>query len=244
MSKKGKYPYDYPRPAVTVDIVILTVRDGKLQVLLIKRGGEPFKDYWALPGGFVDEDESLEAAAHRELFEETGLGDPHGLEKGHNDEDYIYLEQLKTFGDPGRDPRGKVITVAYYALIASDREIKAGSDAVGAEWVRFDILEDRSGRDDGPSRKMAFDHWGILEQAIWRLRNKLEYTTVGFQLMPKRFTLRQLQVVYEAILEKKLDTGNFRKKILQLGVVKATRRSMGGAHRPARLFEFRKGAAI
>ena len=228
-SKKGKYSYEYPRPAVTVDIVILTVRNGQLQVLLIKRGGEPFKNCWAIPGGFVDENESLEAAARRELAEETGLTD-------------VFIEQLYSFGDPGRDPRGRVITVAYYALVSGDNKISAGSDASSVAWIDARFILGYKG--SPPLFKLAFDHKDILECAVSRLRNKLEYTTVGFQLLPKRFTLRQLQVVYEAILEKKLDVGNFRKKILQLGVVKETKKRIGGAHRPARLFEFKKGAAI
>ena len=234
MSKRGKYAYEYPRPAVTVDIVILTVRDGQLQVLLIKRGGEPFKNCWAIPGGFldVDDDKSLEDAARRELAEETGLAD-------------VFIEQLYGFGDRGRDPRGRVVTFAYYALVSSDKEIKAGSDAKEACWFNVGRKISRADGSDGEhDLVLAFDHQKILDCAISRLRNKLEYTTVGFQLMPKRFTLRQLQVVYEAILGKKLDVGNFRKKILQGGLVKATGRAVGGAHRPARLFEFKKGAAI
>src|SRR5262245_50411726 len=162
---------------VTVDIVIFSIRTRELQVLLVKRGVPPFEGEYAIPGGFLRADESLEQAAKRELHEETSVRD-------------VYLEQLYTFGDPARDPRGRVITVAYYALIASDRQtLAAGSDAAAARWFPA-----------GSPPPLAFDHREILEYAVERLRNKLEYTTVGFQLLAARFTLTQLQRVYEAIL--------------------------------------------
>lgn len=201
---------------VTVDIVIFTIHADVLQVVLVRRGIPPFEGAWAIPGGFIREAESLEAAAQRELEEETGVRD-------------VYLEQLYTFGDPGRDPRGRVITVAYYALIAAgDTALAAGTDAAAARW--YPVA-------DHPA--LAFDHEAILAYAVERLRNKLEYTTVGFQLLPRKFTLTQLQVVYQAILGRTLDKRNFRRKIELLGILtplKEWRRE--GATRPARLYQF------
>ena len=166
---------------LTVDVVIFTVQEGDLRVLLVRRGIEPYEGHWAIPGGFVLGQESLEDAARRELEEETGVRD-------------VYLEQLYTFGDPERDARGRVITVAYFALIAPDQEIHGGSDAAEARWHSMGALP-----------PLAFDHSSILAYAVERLRNKLEYTTVGFQLLPETFTLGELQAVYEAILGRPLD---------------------------------------
>ena len=209
-------PSRYERPSVTVDIVILTVRDGKLVVLLIRRKRWPFEGMWAIPGGFVNPDESLEEAATRELQEETGVRD-------------VYLEQLYTFGDPGRDPRTRVITVVYYALIRADRlNVQAADDAEDADWFHLHDLPN-----------LAFDHRKILDYTLQRLRGKLEYTTIGFQLLAEEFTLSELQEVYEAILNRKLDKRNFRRKILQTGILEPTddlRRD--GQHRPARLYRF------
>jgi len=200
---------------VTVDVVIFTIRDDRLQVLLIERGIPPFKGRWALPGGFILEGESLEDAAVRELEEETGVRD-------------VFLEQLYTFGGPRRDPRGRVVTVAYYALIASDRALKAGSDASAAQWMPADRVPD-----------LAFDHGEIVHYAIERLRNKLEYTTVGFQLLPKKFTLTQVQRVYEAILGRVLDKRNFRRKMELLEILSPLKEwSHEGATRPAQLYAF------
>ena len=201
---------------VTVDVVIFALRDWELQVLLIERSLPPFEGRWALPGGFVREGESLEAAARRELGEETGVRN-------------VYLEQLYTFGDPDRDPRGRVITVAYYALLTGDAvPLVAGTDAGAAMWM--------------PARKhppLAFDHERILNNALDRLSNKLEYTTVGFQLLPKKFTLSQLQRVYEAVLGRQLDKRNFRRKIALLGVLKALDEWVrDGPSRPAQLHRF------
>src|SRR6476646_8741403 len=155
---------------VAVDIVIFTIQSGQLCVLLVKRAIPPFADQFAIPGGFVLDGESLDQAALRELKEETGVSE-------------VYLEQLYSFGDPGRDPRGRVISVAYYALIAADRSpLIAGSDAAEARWWPIRKL---------PS--LAFDHGKILDYSLERLRNKLEYTTVGFQLLPERFSLSELQ---------------------------------------------------
>jgi 8-oxo-dGTP diphosphatase len=200
---------------VTVDVVIFTIQEGALKVLLVRRGIPPFQDSWAIPGGFVQEQESLDDAARRELMEETGVQD-------------VYLEQLYSFGDPGRDPRGRVVTVAYYALIAADRAVRAGSDAAEARWWAMNQLP-----------PLAFDHDRILAYALERIRNKLEYTTVGFQLLPAAFTLSELQSVYEAILGRSLDKRNFRRKINLLGILTPSRQQRREARaRPAQLFRF------
>lgn len=199
---------------VTVDIVIFTIQSGVLKVLLVKRGVPPFAGQHAIPGGFVHEDEDLEQAALRELAEETGVRD-------------LYLEQLYSFGETGRDPRGRVITVAYFALISPDRPLKPGSDASDAAWWPVDKLP-----------PLAFDHRNILDYAVERLRNKLEYTTVGFQLLPEKFTLSELQAVYEAILGRKLDKRNFRRKMSLLKILKPLPEFHRGGRRPARLFRF------
>jgi 8-oxo-dGTP diphosphatase len=200
---------------VTVDIVIFTLREGSLQVLLVKRGVPPFEGQYAIPGGFIRGDESLEEAALRELYEETGVRN-------------MFLEQLYTFGDPKRDPRGRVITVAYYALIGSDKlSLVAGADAAEAQWFPASSVP-----------PLAFDHKSILDYALERLRNKLEYTTVGFQLLPEKFTLGELQAVYEAILGRPLDKRNFRRKLALLGILKPLREWQRTGRKPARLFRF------
>ena len=216
------YTYDYPHPAVTTDIVIFTIRQDELKVLLIERALAPFKGMWALPGGFVNLDEDLESAARRELEEETGVRD-------------VYLEQLYTFGDPGRDPRERVITVAYYALVPSDEiDIQAGSDAEGVSWFGMQELPD-----------LACDHADILAIAYERLRAKLDYSTIAFKFMPKHFTLSELQHVYELVLREPLDKRNFRKRILGLDLVIDTGKDKrDGPHRPARLYRARHPGRI
>ena len=199
---------------VTVDIVIFTIQQGVLKVLLVKRGIAPFIGKFAIPGGFVLEDEDLEQAAVRELKEETGVAD-------------VYLEQLYSFGDPKRDPRGRVVTIAYFALISADRKLKAGTDAAEAAWHPMDDLP-----------PLAFDHAAILGYALERLRNKLEYTTVGFQLLPEKFTLTELQEVYQAILGKELDKRNFRRKMSVLKILKPLPEYRRGGQRPAQLYRF------
>ena len=200
---------------VTVDVVIFTVRDGTLHVLLVRRAAAPHAGRYAIPGGFVHEDESLDAAALRELAEEAGVRD-------------IYLEQLYSFGDPGRDPRGRVVTVAFFALIGSDDlPLAAGTDAAEARWFPTSDLP-----------LLAFDHRRIVDYALERLRNKLEYTTVGFQLLPAKFTLGELQTVYEAILDKRIDKRNFRRKIQLLGILTPLRETRQTGRRPARLYRF------
>lgn len=210
------YTYKYPRPMVTVDTVIFTVQDDDLKVLLVKRGVEPHKGGWAIPGGFVHLDESLEDAARRELYEETNVRD-------------LYLEQLYTFGSPDRDPRGRVISVSYFALISAEkRELIARTDSTEVGWFSVYKLP-----------ALAFDHADIIEYALKRLRYKLDYTSAGFQLLPRKFTLTELQQMYEVILAKKLDKRNFRKKILSLNILTPLDESkMEGPHRPAKLYEF------
>jgi len=200
---------------VTVDMVIFTIREGALHVLLVQRGVPPFEGEAAIPGGFLRPDESLDEAAARELYEEASVRN-------------VFLEQLYTFGDPDRDPRGRVVTVAYYALVASDRQaLMAGADAADARWHPVSALP-----------RLAFDHQRILEYALERLRNKLEYTTVGFQLLPEKFTLSELQTVYEAILGKRLDKRNFRRKIALLGILKPLREWQRTGRKPAQLYRF------
>ncbi|HEX6751851.1 MAG TPA: NUDIX domain-containing protein [Longimicrobium sp.] len=208
------------RPEVTVDVVVFTLLGGALHVLLVRRGIEPFRGQWAVPGGFLLADESLEAAALRELREETGV-------------EQAFLEQLYTFGDPGRDPRGRVVTVAYYALMAPDGVAPlVWSDAAEARWWPL----------SGLPQPLAFDHARIVEVALARLRGKVEYTTVGFELLPRKFTLAELQTVYEAILGQPLDKRNFRRKIEMLdGLVALDEWRRPPAGRPARLYAFRAG---
>jgi len=203
-------------PAIAVDMVIFTVSENDLLVLLIQRAGEPFAGHWAFPGGFVDPDESLDEAAARELREETSVSD-------------VYLEQLYTFGEPKRDPRGRVISVAYFALLRQPLAVAGGDDAADARWFPLSALP-----------PLAFDHATILDYALARVRNKIEYTNVVYSLLPETFTLTELQRVYEIILGRRIDKRNFRKKISSLDLVTPTgevRRD--GAHRPAKLYHFR-----
>ena len=211
------YTYEYPRPSLTVDCVIFGFDSSSaLKVLLIERALEPFKGKWALPGGFVDMDENLEQAALRELEEETGLKD-------------IFIEQLYTFGTLKRDPRGRVISVAYFALVnLTEHHVKASSDASNAKW--FDV-------DKIPT--VAFDHDEILKIAIQRLRAKVRYQPIGFELLPEQFPLSQLQCLYETVLGvKELNKRNFRKRILDMGVLYEVGKQKNVAHRPAILYSF------
>lgn len=214
------YTYEFPRPALTVDCVIFGLDESnKLKVLLIQRGHEPFKGCWALPGGFVDMSENLERSALRELEEETGVTN-------------VFIEQLYTFGEPDRDPRGRTVSVAYYALVnLAEHPVKASSDAQQAKWFEIDNL---------PS--LAFDHEQILQIAINRLRAKVRYQPIGFELLPEQFTLSQLQKLYETILGVKevLNKRNFRTRILKMGVLNEVGKQEGVAHRPAVLYSFDK----
>lgn len=211
------YNYSYPRPSITVDCVVFGLDNyQKLKVLLIQRGISPFQGKWALPGGFVRLDESLEAAALRELKEETGI-------------EKVFLEQLYTFGDLERDPRERVITVAYYALInLSEHRLQASTDAREAVW--FPVAE---------VPQLAFDHDKILGVALKRLKAKLRYEPIGFELLPEKFTLSQLQGLYETVLEQKLDKRNFRNKILKMNLLlELEEMQTGVSHRPAKLYRF------
>ena len=210
--------YKYPRPALTVDCVVFGLDEDGLKILLIQREFEPFAGQWALPGGFVAVGESLEETARRELAEETGLKN-------------IFLEQLYSFSDPTRDPREHVVTVAYYALVnLLEHKVQAATDARSAAWFAVD---------DVPA--LAFDHDRILKAASERLRGKIRYQPVGFELLPAKFTLRQLQRLYEKILDRELDKRNFRKKILNMGIIEELAEiETDVAHRAARLYRFDK----
>ena len=212
------YTYEFARPSLTVDCVVFGLDDEDLKVLLIQRGLPPFEGRWALPGGFVRIGESLEEAARRELSEETGVGD-------------VFLEQLYTLGDLDRDPRERVVTVAYYALVnLRDHKVQAATDASDAAWFTLD---------DPP--RLAFDHGRILRLAHERLRGKVRYQPIGFELLPEKFTLRQLQTLYEKVLGRALDKRNFRKKILSMGVLEELDEiETDVAHRAARLYRFDK----
>jgi len=212
------HTYEYPRPALTVDCVVFGMDEDDLKVLLIQRDLEPFAGKWALPGGFVRMDESLEEAARRELAEEAGVSN-------------LFLEQLFTFGDVGRDPRGRVITVAYYAIVKlSDHNVKAATDARNAAWFAVD---------DVPA--LAFDHDRVLEVAHQRLQGKVRYQPIGFELLPPKFTLTQLQRMYEKVLDRPLDKRNFRKKILGMEILQGLDEvETDVAHRAAQLYRFDK----
>lgn len=210
------YTYEYPRGALTVDCVVFGLDAEELKVMLIQRGLPPFEGKWALPGGFVHLDESLEDAARRELEEETGLSK-------------VFLEQLYTFGRVDRDPRERVVSVAYYALVnLDDHPVKAATDAQAAAWF---------GVHDIPG--LAFDHEEIVQVALERLRGKVRYQPIGFELLPKRFTLTQLQRLYELVLERQLDKRNFRKRVLAMDLLVDTEEvQQDVSHRAARLYRF------
>ncbi len=212
------FSYEFARPALTVDIVVFALDEADLQVMLIERDLEPFAGRWALPGGFVRVEETLEEAARRELQEETGLVN-------------IYLEQLYTFGEVERDPRERVVTVAYYALVnLQGHNVRASTDARNAAWFAVSDLPD-----------LAFDHEQIVDAALERLRGKLRYQPVGFELLPRKFPLRQLQHLYEVVLDRELDKRNFRKKMLSMDIlVELNEIEKDVAHRAAKLYRFDK----
>ncbi|MCI0519353.1 MAG: NUDIX hydrolase [Chloroflexi bacterium] len=214
------HTYEYPRPAVTVDVVVFTLTENRLHVLLVQRGQDPYQGCWALPGGFVEMGETLDDAAQRELEEETGL-------------QQSFLEQLYTYGDPQRDPRGRVITVAYFALIPANTPLRPGSgtEIRQARWFPAEELP-----------ALAFDHAAIIAYALRRLRYKLEYTAVGFQLLPEAFTLSEIQNTYENILGVGLDKRNFRRRLLESGIIEPTPSQRRGEGRPAQLYRYRDDA--
>lgn len=188
------YTYEYPRPAVTTDCVIFGFDKAGLSVLLIERGIEPFKGNWAFPGGFLKMDEDAESGARRELREETGF-------------ESSSIEQFGTFSEVDRDPRGRVITIAYYALVQKG-DVVGGDDAAQARWFPINEVP-----------QLAFDHDRILRVALKTLKEKIHFQPIGFELMPKVFTMPQLQYLYESILDVKFDRWNFSKKMLKLGLV-------------------------
>jgi len=208
------YRYPYPHPAVATDVAIFTLRDGALAVLLIRRKGEPFEGAWALPGGFLKEDEDLDACAARELSEEAGLSA--GV-----------LQHFGNFSAPERDPRERVISVAYFALVSSDRVTpEAGSDAAEARWFAISSLP-----------ALAFDHTEIVQRALVALRSGLLTSDILLALLPARFTLSSLQEAFEAVSGEAADKRNFRKRIIGSGIVRESDEFERGSHRPARLYE-------
>lgn len=211
-------PSRYERPSVTVDVVVFTLRNRELHVLLIQRRRWPYEGYWALPGGFINMDESLEESALRELEEETGMHD-------------VYLEQLYTFGDPGRDPRTRVISVSYFALVHADAHpIRVSDETTDVRWFPVSEL----------GGALAFDHEKILQYALSRLRSKLEYTTLAFELLPEVFSILELKDIYEQILGEKLDKGNFYRKIKEADLLEETDMVREGRGRPTRLWRFKE----
>lgn len=228
-------PGDFERPSVTVDVVLLAPSEGALHTLLLKRTEHPSRGRWALPGGFVRMDEGLEEAAARVLREKAGL-------RG------VFLEQLFTFGEPDRDPRTRIVTVSHMALV--DRERLAEAEvAEGASVVaRIDVpwLGEAGGEVEAKDPKgrvlpLAFDHGSILGLAVKRLRGKLDYSPVGFELLPGEFTLFELQKVHETVLGRKLNKDSFRRRLLATGLLEATGESQQDVdHRPAALYRFKR----
>ena len=212
--EENKYCYKYPHPAVTTDCVIFGFNGERLQVLLIERGIEPYKGHWAFPGGFLKMDETAEEGAKRELKEETGLED-------------AYIQQLYTFSNPDRDPRERVITIAYYALVKI-QEVKGGDDAASARWFPLDDIP-----------PLAFDHDYILRMATQRLREQIHFQPIGFELLPEKFTIKELQSLYEAILGINFDRRNFAKKMLHLEILTELDETVWPTpKREARLYKF------
>ncbi|MEM1182943.1 MAG: NUDIX domain-containing protein [Acidobacteriota bacterium] len=210
------FEYRYPRPALTVDCAVFGYDAEELRLLLIRRGLAPFQGAWALPGGFVQMEETLDTAAMRELREETGVT-------------CSYLEQLYTFGGVERDPRERVVTVAYFALVnLTDHPVHASTDASAAAWFAVDDLP-----------TLAFDHDEIVDVALERLRAKVRYRPIGFELLPRKFTLTQLQRLYEVVLSSRFDKRNFRKRVLAMGLLEDLDEvEQDVAHRAARLYRF------
>ena len=212
----NKYCYKYPHPAVTTDCVIFGFDGRELQVLLIERGIEPFKGKWAFPGGFLNMDETAGEGALRELKEETGL-------------ENAYIEQFNTYSDPGRDPRERVITIAHYALVRI-QEVKGGDDAAKAQWFPIDEVP-----------QLAFDHDKILRDAMRKLRERIHFEPIGFELLPEKFTMRDLQILYESILGVKFDRRNFAKKMMHYELLNQLDETVRPtAKRDALLYSFNK----
>jgi len=220
MKQTVKYQYEYERPALATDCVIFGFDGGELKLLLTEREREPFKNKWALPGGFVFMNETTEEAARRLLLEKAGIRPS-------------FIEQLYTFSEIDRDPRERIVSVAYYTLVNKHQyELIAGRDTLKAEWIELSRLP-----------KLAFDHSKIVRMAIQRLKGKVSYKPIGFELLDEKFTLSQLQSLYESILEEVIDKRNFRKKILGMGFLKALEeKEKNVAHKAARYYSFDKKA--
>ena len=214
--EEKKYCYKYPHPAVTTDCVIFGFDGSELQVLLIERGIEPFKGKWAFPGGFLNMDETAGEGAMRELKEETGL-------------ENAYIEQFNTYSEPGRDPRERVITIAHYALVRI-QEVKGGDDAAKAQWFPIDEVP-----------QLAFDHDKILRDAMRKLRERIHFEPIGFELLPEKFTMRELQILYESLLGVKFDRRNFAKKMMHYELLNQLDETVRPtAKRDALLYSFNK----
>lgn len=214
--------YRYPRPMVTVDVVVLAMPGERIEVLLIRRKRAPFKGQWAVPGGFIELDEELEDAGRRELFEETGV-------------QVGAMSAFGTFGALGRDPRGRTISAAFLALCATPSEVSAGDDAAAARWFALDSL---------PS--LAFDHDEVLRRARGSLRERAERETVAFDLLPRQFTMSKLRDVYRQILDRPLEPQRFRRRMLATGVLERTGRHDGSAaiYRLSRRLAKRAGSSL
>ena len=228
----------YAHPSVAVDVALLTVDEGALKTLLLRRTSQPAKDRWSLPGGFVSMRESLDAAAARILATKAGLAD-------------VFTEQLYTFGDPGRDPRTRVISVVYYALVEPHRLERAVAEHPDRPLALATVEVEANGHvravrtlgADGAGLPLAFDHETILATAVERIRGKLGYAPIGFELLPETFTLLELRRVHEAILGRPLNKDSFRRKVLDGGLVEATGdRATGLGHRPPELYRFARPA--
>lgn len=228
----GYDPAEFDRPSVAVDVALLTVADGVLRVLVVERGEAPQAGRWALPGTFVRMDESLEDAARRALATKAHVTD-------------VFLEQLYTFGAPDRDPRTRVLSVTYYALVDADRLTGTELRRIRVPWEGEVGGPVEVVAADGEALPLAFDHAEILGMAVKRLRGKLDYSPIGFQLLPERFTLRQLQDVHETILGRPLNKDSFRRRMLASGQLEATgEREDEVEHRPAELFRFTHRSAL
>lgn len=211
-----KYCYKYPHPAVTTDCVIFGFDGQSLKVLLVERGIEPYKGRWAFPGGFLNPDERAEEGARRELNEETGL-------------EGAFIEQFHTYTDPNRDPRERVITIAYFALVRI-QEVHSGDDAAKAQWFPIEEVP-----------QLAFDHDRILRDATRKLRERIHFEPIGFELLPDKFTMKDLQLLYEAILDVKFDRRNFSKKMIHYGLLNQLDETVWPTpKREAQLYSFNK----
>ncbi|MBS1636680.1 MAG: NUDIX hydrolase [Bacteroidetes bacterium] len=220
MKQNTRHTYEFPRPALATDCVIFGFDGGELKLLLTEREKEPFRNKWALPGGFVFIEETTEACAKRILFEKAGVK-------------HVFIEQLYTFSEPDRDPRERIVSVAYFALVNKHQyDVIAGRDTLKAEWFEISNLP-----------KLAFDHGKMVKMAIQRLKGKVSYQPIGFELLDEKFTLSQLQTLYEAILGNPIDKRNFRKKILGMGLLtELNEKEKNVARKAARYYSFNNKA--